>query len=211
MNNYRFWGIKCYFCTSGKGELCADLKSIGKNLHGGFAEFVVAPIDNIATIPDSLPFETATLADGLATALHCYHISGSPKGKDVLIYGDGPIGLECSQIFVLKNRVTVVGKHLKNLEIAHEIGAATEMLYKDTDVIENRYDCVIEAVGKDQDITLYNSIKSVRHGGMVVVCGVFSGNYLGKIPLWPLFYKEAVLCGSNSYAEKADGIGQLRR
>jgi threonine dehydrogenase-like Zn-dependent dehydrogenase len=64
----------------------------------------------------------------------------------------------------------------------------------------NRYDIIIEAVGRKQQKTMRESIKLIKLKGKIVVTGVFEEGYEGNLPFRELFYKEVSLIGSNSYS-----------
>lgn len=206
---------KCEFCRMGKTELCVNLKSIGKELPGGFAEFVFLPEQNVKTIGNKLKFETAALADVVACALHSYHIAKSPRNKDVLIIGDGPIALICGKIFSLNsNRITIMGKHQTVLSFVFKNWKYnTTKASKTKGVKSDMYDYVIEAVGGIQEDTVNSSINLVKKGGTIIVMGVFGNDYCGKINYRKLFCKEGELIGSNSYTanEFAAAVNILKK
>ncbi len=206
---------KCEFCKMGKTELCTNLKSIGRELPGGFAEFVFLPEQNVKTIGNKLKFETAALADVVACALHCYHIAKSPRNKDVLVIGDGPIALICGKIFSLNsNRITIIGKHQKALSFASKNWKYnTTKTSKTKEMRSDMYDYVIEAVGGTQEDTIKSSVNLVKKGGTIIVMGVFENDYHGKINYRKLFYKEGEMIGSNSYTvnEFAAAVNILKK
>ena len=175
------------------------VKSMGKDYSGGFAEFVLAPYQNLRKIPLSIKFEEAVLVDSIAVALHGYHLSGSPVKKDVLIIGDGPLALITSFLCLkFKNKMVMVGKNDRNLTLASSFGIAT---LKDNKVknLREDYDIIFGVVGRKQDKTLQQAIKLIKPTGKIIVLGVFKNGFLGKIPLRELFYKEGKIMGSNSY------------
>ncbi|WDR03559.1 alcohol dehydrogenase catalytic domain-containing protein [Devosia algicola] len=52
---------KCYACRVGKSNCCSNLQIIGIHRDGGFADYVVAPIDRLHPIPDGLTDFQASL------------------------------------------------------------------------------------------------------------------------------------------------------
>jgi threonine dehydrogenase-like Zn-dependent dehydrogenase len=74
----------------------------GNAIGNGSPEGAFAPLllvrnavagDGIHPIPDSLPFETAALAEPLSVSLHAVHRSGVVPGSKVAVFGAGSIGL----------------------------------------------------------------------------------------------------------------------
>lgn len=195
--------IPCYSCATCKGgshHLCNNLNSIGKTLQGAFAEHILVPSRNVRKISERLSYEVASLTDVVAVAIHSYHLAGSPKNKDILIYGDGSVAVTCLQVYKnYGNRVTLIGKHKKNLELSKSLGAIIKEISKVDELKSNNYDVVVESVGRNQDYTIRQAIRLVKPQGRIVVTGVFENGYEGNMPFRSLFYKEANLLGSNSY------------
>lgn len=52
---------KCDFCVSGRENYCEKYQMIGKDVDGGFAEYVRVPVRNVLKLPDSIPFEQAAI------------------------------------------------------------------------------------------------------------------------------------------------------
>ena len=52
----------CEWCRRGEQSLCVNYRILGEHTQGGFAEFVVAPAENLFRIPDGLDFTTAAAA-----------------------------------------------------------------------------------------------------------------------------------------------------
>ena len=183
-----------------EGGKITETSSIGKDFDGGFADYTIAPIQNVMKFPLSLKFEEAALVDGIASSLHGYHLSGLKSGANIVIFGDGNIGLNTAIICLEhKNNVTVVGKHKKNLDIAYNLGAQVIELDKVQKLKANSFDAAFEAVGGRQEETINNAIMLIRENGIIVSMGVFERGRGIKIQLRNLFYKEGKLIGSNSY------------
>lgn len=102
---------------------------------------------------------------------------------------------------MLKNKckeIWIKGKNLKNLELASKLGIKIFDL-KNKNV--NYFDRVFETVGRKQDLTLKESIDFVSSKGKIIILGVFEKDYINKIVLRDLFFKEANIIGSNCYEE----------
>jgi len=88
----------CKQCKNGNEHVCKNLKLIGVETDGGFAEYVRAPIDKIYAIPDSVTDEEAALIEPLAVAVHAVNYAKLEKDDTVAIIGAGPIGLLIAQV-----------------------------------------------------------------------------------------------------------------
>ena len=55
--NYMITCGKCKYCVQGTEQLCIQGKMIGKDVDGGYAEYILIPTRGIFKIPDSLSYE----------------------------------------------------------------------------------------------------------------------------------------------------------
>ena len=189
----------CERCLDEDYALCTDLVGFGRGINGGFADEVVVPKTNVHAFSDNLSFDAAALTDVYAVALHAYNLSDRPRNKDVLIYGNGPIGIACLQLFsIYDNKVSVIGRNNGQYVLRNNGAFITSKDVKQLG--SNSFDVVIEAVGGSQQVTINDSITLVKPKGRIVVEGVFGEGYLGKINYRELFYKEAIIQGANSYS-----------
>jgi L-iditol 2-dehydrogenase len=174
--------------------------SIGKEVSGGFAQFVLVPESNLLTIPPKLSFSSASLLDSIASSLHAYNLVNAPCNKKIAIIGDGPLALSLVIIAQQnRNEVFLIGKNKKNMILAKKFGAKVFFWKNRHKLSADSIDYVFEAVGGFQDDTLNYAIDLIRKKGSIVVLGVFGRNYFGKILFRNLFFKEGKVIGSNSF------------
>lgn len=88
----------CDQCVSGHTELCPDLRALGINLDGGFADYFTVPAaavtqGNVVEIGDSVSFPEAAIAEPLSCVYNAFERCGTQPGDTVLVIGAGPIGL----------------------------------------------------------------------------------------------------------------------
>src|SRR6201987_3892345 len=115
---------KCLQCRTGEAHICQNVKIIGVDADGAFAEYVVIPESNIWKLDPGIPQEYASILDPLGNAVHTV-LAGEIAAKTVAITGCGPIGLfaiavaravGAAQIYAIE-----VNKHRRN--IAREMKA----------------------------------------------------------------------------------------
>jgi threonine 3-dehydrogenase len=82
----------CQQCRLGQAHICQNLRIIGIDLDGAFAEFVKIPATNIWKLDPAIPEHYAAILDPLGNAVHTV-LAGSIAGQTVLVTGCGPIGL----------------------------------------------------------------------------------------------------------------------
>lgn len=99
----------------------------GYQAYGGFASYVVAPVEAVRPIPGALSFDrAAALLGSYETAYHCLVTRGRVQpGETVLIHGaSGATGLAAVQIAkLLGATVIATGRSLEKLAIVKEQGA----------------------------------------------------------------------------------------
>ena len=83
---------KCLQCRIGEAHICQNVKIIGVDSDGAFAQYVRIPESNIWKLDPSIPQEYASILDPLGNAVHTV-LAGEIAAKTVAITGCGPIGL----------------------------------------------------------------------------------------------------------------------
>lgn len=87
----------CVQCRTGNAHICADVKIVGVDRPGCFAETITVPAANVWCVPDEIPDRHAAIYDPIGNAMHATS-TVSPSGKDVLVIGAGTIGLFAAAI-----------------------------------------------------------------------------------------------------------------
>jgi len=82
----------CHQCRVGQAHICQNLRIIGIDLDGAFAEFVKIPATNIWKLDQAIPEHYGAVLDPLGNAVHTV-LAGAIAGQTVLVTGCGPIGL----------------------------------------------------------------------------------------------------------------------
>ena len=82
----------CHQCRLGQAHICQNLRIIGIDLDGAFAEFVKIPATNIWKLDPAIPEHYGAILDPLGNAVHTV-LAGAISGQTVLVTGCGPIGL----------------------------------------------------------------------------------------------------------------------
>ena len=82
----------CHQCRLGEAHICQNLRIIGIDQDGAFAEFVKIPASNIWKLDPAIPEQYGAILDPLGNAVHTV-LAGPIAGQTVLVTGCGPIGL----------------------------------------------------------------------------------------------------------------------
>ena len=174
------WCGKCPACELGKYVQCHDYDYLGSRSDGAFAEYIVAPKENLIAVPSGVTLEEAAMTEPTAVALHAVcRANTTLAGKSVAIFGAGPIGLMTAQWTRIMGATTVFLFDIvaEKLELAKQLGfdkvfnAMTETPVEVVNVHTNgkgAHVC-IEAAGVPA--TYRDALGSVGRGGSVVLLG----------------------------------------
>ena len=89
----------CAYCRAGRLSVCAQRRSIGTHVDGGFAPRLVLPARNLHRVPERLPDAAAALSEPLACVCNSLLDPRAVRpGDDVLVIGPGAIGLIAAQV-----------------------------------------------------------------------------------------------------------------
>jgi threonine 3-dehydrogenase len=116
---------QCYLCRIGERHICQNVRIIGIDADGCFAEFVRIPDTNIWRIDPAIPPEYAAVLDPLGNAVHTV-LAGEIAGRSCVVTGCGPIGL--FSIAVAKacgaGPIFATEPHPYRQRLARKVGAA---------------------------------------------------------------------------------------
>ncbi len=172
----------CFFCVTGKKNLCPERKSIGSGVDGAMAEYVVVPYSNIHLVPEGVSLKEAAMTEPLACCCQgVLEMADITPGEHVLLSGPGAIGLMCLQFAVLcGGRVVVTGLHAdeERLQLALKLGAEAIVYSDDPDAKEqlkakfapHGADVVLECSGAGPAVL--TGIEMIRKGGRYVQVGL---------------------------------------
>jgi threonine 3-dehydrogenase len=164
----------------GQPHVCQNVKILGIDADGCFAEFVRIPEKNIWKIDPAIPEHFGAIMDPLGNAVHTV-LAGEIAGLNVAVTGAGPIGLMsiavarasgCAAIFV-----TEVNPHRR--ELAKLMGADEVFDPADPDVVSkvrsathegNGVDVLLEMSGHPSAI--HQGFRMLRNGGRASLLGI---------------------------------------
>lgn len=187
----------CSLCTQEHTNLCVSGRAIGRTEQGAFAEYVDAPLANLAKVSANQA-DLYILLDPLAVCVHASSfIAESSNSRKCLIIGDGTIA--CLQAWLQRQQgddVWMLGKHDAHLTFMKQYGVRSFVAEEDS---IDLFDVVFEAVGRAQPETLRAALEYVAPRGSVIVLGVFEQGYIHPMEVRKAFIKEVSLCGTNAY------------
>jgi NADPH:quinone reductase-like Zn-dependent oxidoreductase len=174
----------CDLCRSGRDGFCAEVRVVGGNAPGGYAELVAVPATHVHPIPEHVPYSTAaTVPTVYSTAWHGLVVTGRLRvGEWVMIHAAGS-GVSTAAIQLAKRMgasvVATAGSERK-LEFAKRLGADVVVNNRTGDVIGaarqatggRGVDMVFDHVGP---ALFQQSLFALRLQGRLVFCGTTTG------------------------------------
>jgi L-iditol 2-dehydrogenase len=195
---------ECYNCKTGRYNICDNLRVIGCQTDGGFADYVAVPAAKTIPIPENMTMAQGAMVEPLAVAYHALRIAEFEPGMRVAILGAGTIGLVT--LLALReqgaDRIVVTDVVDQKLEMASDLGADLVLRGDAEDAVEKaraflgrRADVVFDCVTNKASIA--QAIALAEKGGRVIVEGVPAGEVL--VPLHLVQDREIELRGTLMY------------
>jgi D-arabinose 1-dehydrogenase-like Zn-dependent alcohol dehydrogenase len=116
----------CLECRRGDFANCRNVKVAGISYDGGYQQYMVAPVEALAAVPDSLSdAEAAPLLCAGITTFNALRHSGAFPGDLVAVQGIGGLGHLGVQ-FANKSgyKVAAIGRGSENATLARKLGAS---------------------------------------------------------------------------------------
>jgi len=172
---------KCLQCRTGEAHICQNVKIIGVDTDGAFAEYVVIPESNIWKLDPAIPQEYASILDPLGNAVHTV-LAGEIAAKTVAITGCGPIGLFAIAVARAAGATSVfaieVNEHRRKIASEMKADYVIDPSKEDAKaiILEKTgglgVDVVLEMAGHADSIRTAFAI--VRRGGRISLLGLTS-------------------------------------
>jgi len=209
---------RCEHCLKGDLYFCPELKAIGFDHDGGYAEYLLAPEACCTPIPDDISFEAGSLmVDMLGTPLRAVKRAKLLPGMAVGIWGAGPVGLAAMMVAQrFGARVVVCDLSEYRLEMARKFGAdlAANPAQKDFSETLTKWtggrglDVAFDCVGHEK--VALQALELLKQRGTLVVVGV--SHSLSLNPWEHLICRELTLFGTRNFNATEFGgmIGLIR-
>jgi D-arabinitol dehydrogenase (NADP+) len=195
----------CEYCTRGQALMCTNLKGMGTNWAGSFAEFLVAPA-RLCFGVEGLDPEVAVFTEPTSCATHGLETLGAFPGADALVFGAGPTGLLLAQLIGRggASRVTVAASSGFKLERARSLGIDRTLLMDRSDLdgsiaaleelSPSGFDVVVDATGSA--VVSERCVSLARRGGTVMFYGVTGPDDVIRLSPYDIFRREITIKGS---------------
>jgi len=179
----------CAYCREGNENLCSDFRATGRDVNGGYAEFMAVPADSAFPIPDQFTdAEAAPLLCAGAIGYRSLKLSGIINGQHL-----GLTGFGASAHLVLKmarhrfpaTNIYVFARSESEQEFAMELGASWAGGTEETP--EVLLDAIIDTTPVWKPVV--EALKNLKPGGRLVINAIRKEE-LDKAYLLKLDYPE---------------------
>lgn len=184
---------RCDLCRNGDPRHCANRTVLGiVGRDGAHAEFLRLPEINLRAVPERVVDEQAVFTEPLAAACGIMERVAVSSNDQVVVIGDGKLGLLCAQVIALTGAtVLLVGKHAEKKRIAERRGIESCTI-KQAEKRLRQFDVAVEASGSAGGFEL--ALKLLRPRGRLVLKSTFHGNT--EIPAAQIVVDEISVVGS---------------
>src|SRR5713101_646455 len=162
-----------------QARICQNLRIIGIDQDGAFAEFVKIPASNIWRLDPVIPEHYGAILDPLGNAVHTV-LAGLIAGQTVLVTGCGPIGLMAIAVAKACGSSTVFATETneKRRAMAKKMGADAVLNPAEEDAVAKiiaetngtGVDALLEMSGNPTAIQ--QGFKALRAGGRASLLGI---------------------------------------
>lgn len=109
----------CGYCRSSSEQFCEEGLMLGKDIDGGYAEYVAVPARNAVPLHEDLPFvHGAVLMCSSATVFHALRKARLCAGETVAVFGVGGLGMSAVQLAMLFGAVDVYAVDIQEEKLA---------------------------------------------------------------------------------------------
>ncbi|MDC7225143.1 MAG: alcohol dehydrogenase catalytic domain-containing protein [Spirochaetales bacterium] len=175
---YTYCGV-CPACKLGRFNTCAENRTMGVARDGAATEQILIRYKDFISCPE-LDFSEIALIEPLSVGRHAAMRAGDVRGKNVLIYGLGIVGV--GVLLELKKQgahVIVADISEKKLELAKSIGAEHIINLNDSDYSDqldafksSGISAIFDAVGAAAIVSA--AIENCSVAGIVVLIGYYN-------------------------------------
>lgn len=194
----------CFYCRSGKTNLCPHGGLLGRDADGGFAEYVAVARSHVFPLPDAIDNCQAPLLQVASTCLHAQRRVEIFPGQCVIVIGLGVTGQLHLQMAKMRGAFPVIGitRSAWKRRLAERLGAdlvmvpgaeAGKAILAQTD--GRGADLVIECTGRIPSIA--DAISMARPDGTLLLFGITTATE-GVLPFYQLYFKQLTIVNSRA-------------
>lgn len=166
----------CKFCLTGNENLCADFKATGRDVNGGYAQFMTVPEGFAYRIPESFTdSEAAPLLCAGALGYRSLRLTGLKDGQNLGLTGFGAsahLVLKMARHRYPNAKVFVFARSAKERAFATDLGAV--WVGETMEESPVKLDCIIDTTPVWKPVV--EALKNLEPGGKLVINAIRKEN-----------------------------------
>ena len=201
---------ECDFCKRGHDNLCDDVKIIGFNYNGGFAEYILIPARGVQNgilnlIPENISYEEASMAEPLGCSINMQEMLKIQPKDTVVIFGGGRLGILNAKLAKLQaaSRVILIEVDDRRLALAKQYEFDHIIDLRKVDVLKTVLE-LTDGIGADIVIPCcpgYDAMNLsinllAKKGKLGFFSGLVAEDNNNHLDLNLIHYKEIIMYGS---------------
>lgn len=176
MDNNLQCGV-CDCCKTGDYNVCPDMKSLGMQLDGAFAQYCVCPETNVVKINKEVPIDKAIFAEPLNCVMGGLKKLKVMPGDNVVILGGGPIGMYYAKLMKQIGAGKIIVTEISEFRAGYVKQSGADLVVNPDkenlkEIVEREMpggaDIVVDCVG----ILINDALDCVRPGGTIQLFGL---------------------------------------
>jgi nicotinate-nucleotide--dimethylbenzimidazole phosphoribosyltransferase len=185
----------CVYCRDGRENLCENMKIMGFHTDGGFADWILAPQDNLIAVPDRIASPVACFAEPTGCVINALDKLKLQSGERVVIYGGGTLGLIAALVCRTRDAVPlIIEKSEEKIDKASAFLDETGIrCCKDT--TESQFDAALTACPDPIAFSLATT-KLAKGGRLSLFSGLTKNQTIQTNIINLMHYKETALFGA---------------
>jgi threonine dehydrogenase-like Zn-dependent dehydrogenase len=163
---------QCDMCRRGLPSHCRKRTVLGiDGRNGVFAGYTILPLENLLSVPESVPDINAVFAEPLAASLQITEQVEINKDNRIMVVGSGKLGQLISEVLLIEgHKAEAVPKYLKQRQRLENLGITCRSA---DECLKSSYDLVIEATGSPEGLEF--ALGLVRPGGILLLKSTYHG------------------------------------
>lgn len=190
---------ECEPCQNGYSHVCKSLRLLGIDQAGGMAEYVLAPVEEVYTLPKNMSLKRGALIEPFAVAVHAVRESNFKPGDRVTVFGAGPIGI-CTAVSLKlfgAQSISIVEVQPFRKHVAESLGFSVIDPTQSSDHIPESdvvFDCAAHPSAAKQLV----SVTKIK--GQIILVGTYK--YPTELDMQNITFKEISVKGTRVYTKR---------
>ena len=165
----------CVTCQTGRAHICENLRILGVDMDGAFAEYVVVPAQNAWVVGEGIEPDVASIMEPFGNAVHATFGTGGGEDiatNDVAVIGCGPIGMFAVAIARSLGafRVIAVEPNAYRREKAVEMGADVVVDPSEVDPVAHVLE-LTKGIGAEVVLEMSGNARAIDQGTRMLARG----------------------------------------